>query len=50
MVGVDIGPQSLEVVGAVAETFEPDPVDCAADDDAYDSCHRLFNSLGPMFA
>lgn len=39
-----------ELVGAVAETIEPDPTNRAAYDEAYGSYRRLFDSLGPMFA
>jgi xylulokinase len=38
------------LVGAIAETIEPDPARRAAYDDAYGAHHRLFDSLRPMFA
>lgn len=37
------------LVGAVAETIDPDPANRTAYDDAYGAYGRLFNSLGPMF-
>lgn len=37
------------LVGALAETIDPNPANRAAYDDAYGAYRRLFTSLGPMF-
>ena len=38
-----------ELVGAVAETIDPNPANRPVYDEAYGAYRRLFNSLGPMF-